>query len=56
MFGPDTFMLQCHAVTLTFKVDTQILCVNIIHIATYLRTMFHAPSLNSFLCYQRIQI
>jgi len=45
--------LQGHAVTLTFKVATQMLCVHIVHIATYSRTKFHSPSFNS---YQRIQI
>jgi len=41
-------LLQGHAVTLTFKVATQILRVHIIHIATYACTKFHAPSFNSF--------
>jgi len=39
-------LLQGHAVTLTFKVATQILRVNIVHIATYSHTKFHAPSIN----------
>ena len=41
-------LLQGHAVTLTFKVTTQMLHVHIVHIATYAHTKFHAPSLNSF--------
>ena len=41
-------LLQGHAVTLTFKVATQILRVHIVHIATYTCTKFHAPSFNSF--------
>ena len=40
-------LLQGHAVTLTFKVATQI-CMHIVHIATYACTKFHAPSFNSF--------
>jgi len=45
---PDTILLPCHAVTMTFKVANQILQVHIEHIATYSRTKFHAPSFNSF--------
>jgi len=41
-------LLPGHAVTLTFKVATQMLRVHIEHNATYLRTKFHAPNLNSF--------
>jgi len=41
-------LLQGHAVTLTFKVATQMLCVYIVHIATYSRTKFHTPSLIGF--------
>jgi len=48
-----TILLQCHAVTLPFKVANQMLRVHIVHIATYSRTKFHAPR---FLSYQRIQI
>jgi len=44
-------MLQGHAVTLTFKVATQILRMHIVHIATYSRTKFHAPSFNIILYY-----
>jgi len=40
--------IQGHAVTLTFKVATQMMRVHIVHIATYSRTKFHAPSFNSF--------
>jgi len=43
----DTILLQGHAVTLTFKVATQMMCVNVVHITTYARTKFHAPSFNS---------
>jgi len=43
----DKILLQGHVVTLTFKVATQMLCVHIVHIATYSRTKFHAPSFNS---------
>ena len=46
--GADTIWLHGHAVTLTFKVVTQMLRVHIVHIATYYRTKFHAPSFNSF--------
>ena len=49
-------LLQGHPVTLTFKVGTQIMRVHNVHIATYACTNFHAPSFNSFLSYQRIQI
>jgi len=35
---------------------TQIFPMHIVHIATYARTKFHAPSFNSFLSYQRIHI
>ena len=45
-YGPDTILLQGHAVTLTFKV--QMLRVHIVHIATYARTKFHVHSFNSF--------
>ena len=41
-------LLQGHAVTLTFKVATQILRVHIVHIASYACTKFHAPSFNNF--------
>ena len=41
-------MLQGHAVSLTFNVVIHILCVHIVHIATYAHTKFHAPSFNSF--------
>ena len=41
-------LLQGHALTLTFKVVTQILRVHILHIATYACTKFHVPSFNSF--------
>jgi len=41
-------LLQGHAVTLTFKVVTQMLHVHILHIATYAHIKFHVPSLNSF--------
>jgi len=41
-------LLQGHAVTLTLKVATQMMCVHIVHIATYAHTKFHAPSFNSF--------
>ena len=41
-------LLQGHAVTLTFKVATQIVGVHIVHIATYACTQFHVPSFNSF--------
>ena len=41
-------LLQGHAVTLTFKVATQMLHVHIVDIATYAHTKFHAPSFNSF--------
>ena len=37
MMGPNTILLQGHALTLKFKVATQILRVNIVHPATYLR-------------------
>jgi len=47
-YGPDTILLQGHAVTLTFKVATKILRVHIVHIATYLCTKFYKPSFNSF--------
>jgi len=47
-YGADTILLQGHAVTLTFKVATQMLRVHIVHNATYLRTKFHAPNFNSF--------
>jgi len=47
-YGPDKILLQGHAVTLTFKVATQMLRVHIVHIATYAHTKFHAPRLNSF--------
>ena len=47
-YGPDTILQQGHAVTLTFKVATQILRVHIVHIAPYSCTKFHAPSFNSF--------
>jgi len=40
-------LLQGHAVTLTFKIATQILRVHIVHIATYACTEFHAPSFNN---------
>ena len=42
----DTILLQGYAVTLTFKVATQMLCVHILHIAGH--TKFHVPSFNSF--------
>jgi len=43
-------LLQCHAVTLTFKVATQIARAQIAHIATHLRTTkFHAHSFNGFM-------
>ena len=41
-------LLQGHAVTLTFKVATQMLCVQFVYIATYACTKFHAPSFNIF--------
>jgi len=43
-------LLQGHAVTLTFKVATQMLPVHIVHIATYSHTCtkFHAPSIKIF--------
>jgi len=41
-------LVQGDAVTLTFKVATQMLPVHIVQIATYLRTKFHVPSFNSF--------
>jgi len=44
----DTILLQGYAVTLTFKVATQMLCVHIVLIATYAHTKFHGPSFNSF--------
>jgi len=47
-YGPNMILLQGHAVTLTFKVETQILRLHIVHIATYACTKFHAPSFNSF--------
>jgi len=49
-YGLDTILLHGHAVTLTFKVATQILREHIVHIATctYSCTKFHAPSFNSF--------
>ena len=42
------FLLQGHAVSLTFKVATHILCVHIEHIDIYAHTKFHASSFNSF--------
>jgi len=47
-YGPNMILLQGHAVTLTFKVATQILYVHIVHITTYACTKFHVPSFNSF--------
>jgi len=49
-YGLDTILLQSHAVTLTFKVATQMLRMHIVHIATYscTCTKFHAPSFNRF--------
>ena len=47
--GPDTILLQCHDVTLTFKVATQIFRMHIVNIATYSCTKFHASSFNSIL-------
>jgi len=47
-YVPDTILIQGHAVTLTFKVATQMLRVHIVHIATYSCTKYHAPSFNSF--------
>jgi len=41
-------LLQSHAVTTTFKVPTQMLRMHNVHIATFLRTKFHAPSFNRF--------
>ena len=41
-------LLLSHAVTLTFNVATQMMRVHSVHIATYSRTKFHAPSFNSF--------
>jgi len=41
-------LLQGHAVTLTFKVETQILYVHIVHIATYSCTKFHQLALIVF--------
>jgi len=41
-------LFQVHAVTLTSRVAAQILRVHIVHIATYSRTKFHAPSFNSY--------
>jgi len=40
-------LLQGPPVTLTFKVETQIMRVHIVHIASYACTKFHAPSFNS---------
>jgi len=47
-YEADTILLQGHAVTLTFKVATQMLHVHIVHIATYAHTKFHEPSFYSF--------
>jgi len=42
-------LLQGHAVTLTYKVATQIIMrVHNVHIASYACTKFPAPSFNSF--------
>ena len=38
-------LLQGHAVTLTFKVATQILCVHIVHIATYVHSFMRLASI-----------
>ena len=35
-------------VTLIYKVTTKMMCVHIVHIATYAHTKFHVPSFNSF--------
>jgi len=41
-------LLQGHAVTLTFKVVTQMLHMHIVHIATFSHTKFHVSSFNGF--------
>jgi len=41
-------LLQGHTVTLTFKVETQMLRVHNVHIATNAHSKFYVPSFNSF--------